>query len=164
MKGVFYFNGKVNVIWGINDVYDIILFFLFLGCFCCSRSNSDIMFLFLFYLVYGSCIIVYFVNFVVKAGVEKDMFGSSCFIGIDVCGNINIFSVFKIFLCYDYFLKGIFELLKSIKKDYMWKWVNVWLDFVIWCVFFLCLIVVFFFLFVVISLVVSFFVIFLLFC
>lgn len=64
---MFYFDSKVYVFRGVDDVNFVLielLFYIRLEISCCSRCDSNIMFLFLFYLVYGSSIIVYFIDFV----------------------------------------------------------------------------------------------------
>lgn len=70
---MFYFDCKVNVFRGINDVDVMFLelcFYIMLegggGC----RGNGNIMFLFLDYLVYSCSIVVNFVNFVREVSVE----------------------------------------------------------------------------------------------
>lgn len=96
MYGMFYFDSEVNVFWGVDDV-DVMWFILFsyirLECSSCCGGDSNIMFLFLFYLVYGSCVVMNFIDFVVYIGVEQNMFGSSGFIGVDVCIDIDIMVV-----------------------------------------------------------------------
>lgn len=52
-----YFNGEVNVFWGVDYVKMVI--FLEIGS--CSRLDSDIMFSFLFYEVYCWSVVMYFV-------------------------------------------------------------------------------------------------------
>lgn len=96
MYGMFYFDCEVNVFWGVDDV-DVMWFILFsyirLECSSCSGSDGNIMFLFLFYLVYGCSVVMNFIDFMVYIGVEQNMFGSSGFIGVDVCIDIDVMVV-----------------------------------------------------------------------
>lgn len=87
---MFNFNCEVYVFWCIDNVYLVVFL---LSC-CCSRSDSNIMFLFLFYLVYLRSIFMGFINFVNMFCIEKDMFSSGSFICINVGYDINIMSFF----------------------------------------------------------------------
>lgn len=105
---MFNFDGEVNVIWGVDDVQVVfrsvsgfVIFGVFLESGGCSRSDGDIVFLFLFYLVYGGCIIVYFIDVVGFISVVQDVFGIGGFICVDVCYDIEVMvQVERIFVCY----------------------------------------------------------------
>lgn len=62
---MFYFNGKVYVVRCIDDV-DL---FVLLEIGCCCWCYGNVVFLFLFYLIYGGCIIMDFINFMIVIGV-----------------------------------------------------------------------------------------------
>lgn len=87
---MFNFNSEVYVFRSIDDVNVVI----FLSSSCCSRCDSDIMFLFLFYLVYLWSFFMSFINFMDMVSIIKNMFSCCCFISINVSYDFNIMSVF----------------------------------------------------------------------
>lgn len=94
---MFYFDGEVNVFGGIDDVEVVFwqgFVYVFLECGGGSGLDCDVMFLFLFYLVYGGSVVMYFIDFVVFVGVEQDVFGCGGFVGIDVGYDVEVMVMF----------------------------------------------------------------------
>ena len=89
----FYFNGKVHVSRGVDDV-ETMFFELFrhtgpVGSYG-GGSNGNAAFLFLFHVVGGCRTVMYLTQFVCQTGVEQDTFGRGGFTGVNVSRNTDV--------------------------------------------------------------------------